>query len=166
VAAGAVMAAVLAVITIGLATQTDLLAFAVNVGIDRVRELTVAGVGGLIVNLFGEQTFDAGARRGPVGFAVAGGALLLTIGAGFASLRHVLELKPDYVKLDMSLTQSIDHDPRKRALARGLIGIVTELGIEIVAEGIETPAQLATLRELGVGLGQGFLLGTPLPLAR
>ena len=84
-------------------------------------------------------------------------------GAGFASFRHVLELEPDVIKLDMSLTRDIDRDPRRRALARGLIGFAAELGIEIVAEGIETPAQLATLQEL-VGLGQGMLLGPPLPL--
>jgi EAL domain-containing protein (putative c-di-GMP-specific phosphodiesterase class I)/AmiR/NasT family two-component response regulator len=87
-------------------------------------------------------------------------------GAGFASLRHVLELKPDVVKLDVSLTRNIDHDPSRCALARGLIGFAKELRIEIVAEGIETAAELATLRELGVGLGQGFLLGRPLPLPR
>jgi EAL domain-containing protein (putative c-di-GMP-specific phosphodiesterase class I)/CheY-like chemotaxis protein len=87
-------------------------------------------------------------------------------GSGFASFRHVLELEPDYIKLDVSLTHDIDQDPRRRALARGLIGFADELGIEIVAEGIETPAQLATLRELGVGLGQGMLLGPPLPLPR
>ncbi len=85
-------------------------------------------------------------------------------GAGFASFRHVLELEPDYIKLDLSLTQSIDHDPRRRALARGLIGFADELGIAIVAEGIETQAQLTTLRELGVGLGQGMYLGPPAPL--
>jgi EAL domain-containing protein (putative c-di-GMP-specific phosphodiesterase class I)/CheY-like chemotaxis protein len=87
-------------------------------------------------------------------------------GAGFASFRHVLELEPDYIKLDLSLTQSIDSDRRRRALARGLIGFADELEIAIIAEGIETPDQLATLRELGAGLGQGILLGPPLPLPR
>ncbi|HLX33318.1 MAG TPA: EAL domain-containing protein [Gaiellaceae bacterium] len=87
-------------------------------------------------------------------------------GSGFASFRHVLELEPDYIKLDISLTHDIDSDPRRRALARGLIGFAGELGIDIVAEAIETPAQLTTLRELGVGFGQGMHLGPPLPLPR
>jgi hypothetical protein len=85
--AGTAMAVVLALITVALATQTDLLTFAADVAVDRVREIAVAGVGTVIVNLFGEQTFNAVAQFGPVGFALAGVALLLALGATFASLR-------------------------------------------------------------------------------
>lgn len=85
-AAGAI-AAVLAVITVGLATQTDLLVFATDVAVDRIREVTVSGLSNVIVGVFGTQTFDAVARHGTVGFAIAGGALLLGFGAAFASLR-------------------------------------------------------------------------------
>lgn len=85
-------------------------------------------------------------------------------GAGFSSLRHVLQLEPDYIKLDVSLTQSIDHDRKRRALAAGMIGFANELGAQIVAEGIEAAAELDTLLELGVPFGQGFLVGRPEPL--
>jgi EAL domain-containing protein (putative c-di-GMP-specific phosphodiesterase class I)/DNA-binding NarL/FixJ family response regulator len=85
-------------------------------------------------------------------------------GAGFSSLRHVLQLEPNFIKLDVSLTQNIDHDRKRRALAAGMIGFANELGAEIVAEGIEAPAELDTLVELGVPFGQGFLVGRPEPL--
>ncbi len=85
--AGAAVAAVLALVTIVLATQVDLLALTANVALDRMRDAVVAGVGSVIVNLFGAQTFDAVARYGGVGFAVAGGAVLFGFGAAFAGLR-------------------------------------------------------------------------------
>ncbi|HVM12040.1 MAG TPA: EAL domain-containing protein [Actinomycetota bacterium] len=82
-------------------------------------------------------------------------------GAGFASLRHVLRLAPDLIKLDIELTRQIDSDRAKRALAAGLIAFAEELPATIVAEGIETREQLDELRELGVTLGQGFYLCPP-----
>jgi EAL domain-containing protein (putative c-di-GMP-specific phosphodiesterase class I)/DNA-binding NarL/FixJ family response regulator len=87
-------------------------------------------------------------------------------GAGFASLRHTLQLTPDFIKLDVSLTRGIDHDRSRRALAAGLIGFARELPADIVAEGIETDAELQTLQGLGVRYGQGYFLGAPgeLPL--
>lgn len=85
-------------------------------------------------------------------------------GAGFASLRHALHLSPDFIKLDLSLTHGIESDPTRRALASGLVGFASELGAAIVAEGIETPAQLRALRDLGVEYGQGYYLARPLPL--
>jgi hypothetical protein len=86
-AAGGVMAAVLTLITVALATQSDLLVFAANVAVDRVREVAVASVGSVVVNLFGEQTFNAVAQYGTVGFAIVGGAMLVGLGIAFASLR-------------------------------------------------------------------------------
>lgn len=85
-------------------------------------------------------------------------------GAGFASLRHILLLAPDLIKLDISLTRGIDADRSRRALARALISFSIEIGATIVAEGIEEEAEREALRELGVDLGQGFLLGRPGPL--
>jgi hypothetical protein len=86
-AAGAVVASVLTVVTVALATQTDLLLFAANVAVDRIRDVAVAGVGSVVVNVFGEQTFNAIAQHGTVGFALAGGAMLMGLGLAFASLR-------------------------------------------------------------------------------
>jgi EAL domain-containing protein (putative c-di-GMP-specific phosphodiesterase class I)/DNA-binding NarL/FixJ family response regulator len=87
-------------------------------------------------------------------------------GAGFASLRHALQLSPDFIKLDVSLTRGIDSDRRRHALAAGLIGFADELGAAVVAEGIETRAELDTFRELGVQYGQGYFIAAPgqLPL--
>jgi len=85
-------------------------------------------------------------------------------GAGFASLRHTLMLHPDIVKVDISLTRDIDRDRAKRALASALISFGDEMGIAIVAEGIETAAELDTLVALGVPFGQGFFLARPAPI--
>ena len=85
-------------------------------------------------------------------------------GAGFASLRHTLLLRPDIVKVDTSLTRDIDGDRAKRALTSALVSFGEEMGMAIVAEGIETPEELETLVSLGVPFGQGFYLGKPGPL--
>lgn len=82
-------------------------------------------------------------------------------GAGFASLKHILALKPDIIKLDLSLTHDISEDPSKRALAVALSAFAREIGASIVAEGIETAQELELLTSLGFALGQGFLLGRP-----
>ena len=87
------------------------------------------------------------------------------VGAGYASLRHILQLAPDIVKLDLSLTREIESDSSRRALTTALVGFAEVIGSTIAAEGIESEAELAMLRELGVVQGQGFHLGYPLPLA-
>jgi EAL domain-containing protein (putative c-di-GMP-specific phosphodiesterase class I)/DNA-binding NarL/FixJ family response regulator len=85
-------------------------------------------------------------------------------GAGFASLRHILRLVPDFIKLDVSLTGGIDRDIAKRALARGLVTFATEIGSSIVGEGVESTAELDMLRSLGAEYAQGYHLGRPGPL--
>ncbi len=82
-------------------------------------------------------------------------------GAGFASLRHVLGLRPDAIKLDLSLTRDIDVDPMRQALAASLVTFAGRIGAIIVAEGIETHAALETLTSLGVTHGQGYHLARP-----
>jgi EAL domain-containing protein (putative c-di-GMP-specific phosphodiesterase class I)/AmiR/NasT family two-component response regulator len=82
-------------------------------------------------------------------------------GAGFASLRHILKLAPDLIKIDQSLTKDIEHDPRVRALAAAIITFARETGVAVVAEGVETPTQLEQLRALGATCAQGYLLGRP-----
>ena len=64
----------------------------------------------------------------------------------------------------MTLTRGVDYDPPRRALASALISFAAETGATIVAEGIESAAELAALRALGVGYGQGYHLGRPAPL--
>jgi len=87
-------------------------------------------------------------------------------GAGFAGLAHILRLRPDIIKLDITLTRGVDRDPIRRALALSLASFARELNATITAEGIESPAELDTLTALGVGWGQGYYLARPgdLPL--
>ena len=85
-------------------------------------------------------------------------------GAGYASFRHILRLQPDIIKLDMALTRDIDRDPARRALASALITFARDTRSAIVAEGVETAAELRTLRRLGVSAAQGYFLGRPAPM--
>jgi EAL domain-containing protein (putative c-di-GMP-specific phosphodiesterase class I) len=82
-------------------------------------------------------------------------------GAGFASLQHILRLSPDIIKLDMTLTKGVDSDQARRALASALTSFASEIGADIVAEGVETQSEVDALRSLGVTYGQGFFLGYP-----
>ena len=87
-------------------------------------------------------------------------------GAGFASLRHILQLSPEYVKLDISLTRGIATDASRRALAAALVAFAEELGAGIIAEGVERPEELEALAALRVPYAQGYLLGRPGELAQ
>lgn len=82
-------------------------------------------------------------------------------GAGFASLRHILELEPDLVKLDIGLVSAVDRDPARQALVAGLCHFSARTGTMLIAEGVETVGELRVLRELGVGFVQGYLLSRP-----
>ena len=82
-------------------------------------------------------------------------------GAGFASLRHIAELRPQIVKLDMQLVHNVHRDPAREALVAGMVHFAAESGCELIAEGIETEQERRALVRLGVSVGQGFLLGRP-----
>lgn len=84
-------------------------------------------------------------------------------GAGFASLRHILELRPAFVKLDRSLLAGIDGDPVRQALIVGMSHFTASADCRLIAEGVETEAEFETLLKLEIPLGQGFLLGVPTP---
>lgn len=84
-------------------------------------------------------------------------------GAGFASFRHILELRPHFVKIDRAIVGGVDSDPSRQALVAGMRHFAVMTGCVLIAEGIETDAELGTLLELGVSLGQGYLLGRPSP---
>jgi len=85
-------------------------------------------------------------------------------GSGFASLRHILELRPAFVKLDRSLVADLDSDEARQAMIVGIGHFAKATGCRLIGEGVETEAELATLRDLGVPLGQGFLLARPIPI--
>jgi EAL domain-containing protein (putative c-di-GMP-specific phosphodiesterase class I) len=82
-------------------------------------------------------------------------------GAGYSSLQHVLALHPDLVKVDMALTRGVDADLARRALISSLVRFAATVGCELVAEGVETEAELHALAGCGVTHAQGFLLGEP-----
>jgi EAL domain-containing protein (putative c-di-GMP-specific phosphodiesterase class I) len=86
-------------------------------------------------------------------------------GAGFASLRHVLELRPDVVKLDIGLVRGIDSDPARQALVAGMVHFSERGNFRLVAEGVETKAELKALLGLRVGFGQGYLFGRAEPVS-
>jgi EAL domain-containing protein (putative c-di-GMP-specific phosphodiesterase class I) len=83
-------------------------------------------------------------------------------GAGFASLRHILELRPDYVKLDWSIVHGVHGDPARQALVAGMVHFAAKTGMTLVAEGVETAADARRLSQLGVPLAQGYRFGRPL----
>jgi EAL domain-containing protein (putative c-di-GMP-specific phosphodiesterase class I) len=84
-------------------------------------------------------------------------------GAGFASLRHIVRLDPDVIKLDITLTRRIERDPVRQALTVALVSFANQVGATVVAEGVETELQLEALRAAGIRFVQGFLLGPPGP---
>src|SRR5258708_1939343 len=84
-----------------------------------------------------------------------------TTPAGFASLKHIIRLIPDCIKLDTFLCRDIDRDPVKRALASSIVAFAAEIDARLIAEGVETGSELDTLLELGFTRGQGYLLGRP-----
>ena len=87
-------------------------------------------------------------------------------GAGYASFRHILQLHPDTIKVDVSLVRDVDVDPVRQALTRSLVDFAADVGASLVAEGVEQPGESEALRRLGVDLAQGFLFGRPAPAPR
>ena len=85
-------------------------------------------------------------------------------GVGFASLRHILELRPAFVKLDRWLVTDIESDEARQAMIVGLRHFAQATRCRLIAEGIETEDQLAALKLFKVELGQGYLLGRPQPV--
>ena len=86
-------------------------------------------------------------------------------GAASPSLGAVLELDPDYVKIDIGLVRSVDTDIGRQELMQLIQGVAEKLGAKIIAEGVETADEVATLQRIGITLGQGYLLGMPDSLA-
>lgn len=142
-------------VNVSPATLTDPTVFALLQGADLTR---------VVVEITEhEAVADYAVARKLLGALRAAGARIAVddTGAGFASLRHVLMLQPDIIKLDIGLTRDVDVDRRQQALVRAVTAFAAQVGTTVLAEGIETQEQLATLREIGVQLGQGWHLGVP-----
>ncbi|MCU1486705.1 MAG: hypothetical protein JWN67_3451 [Actinomycetia bacterium] len=84
-------------------------------------------------------------------------------GSGFASLKHILELRPDVIKLDRTMVTGIDDDPARRALAAAVADFAASIGARVVAEGVEEIGELQAVRVAGIGWAQGYLFGQPGP---
>jgi len=83
-------------------------------------------------------------------------------GTGYASLANLRQLPLDTIKIDPSFVAGLGHDETLTLLTRTVVQVGRELGLRVIAEGIEQPRQLAALREMGCGYGQGFLMGRPM----
>ena len=83
-------------------------------------------------------------------------------GTGYASLAHLRELPADIIKIDPSFVSGLGQDPVLTMLTKTIVQVGRNLGMQVVAEGIEQPRQLAELREMGCGYGQGFLVARPM----
>ncbi|MYM67446.1 EAL domain-containing protein [Pseudoduganella sp. FT55W] len=102
---------------------------------------------------------DAVLHYRKMGFQIA----IDDLGEGFSSLRLWSELRPEYVKIDMHFIQGINHDPVKLQFVRSIQEIAEKSNTRVIAEGIETQAELLVLRDVGVAYGQGYHLGRPHP---
>lgn len=82
-------------------------------------------------------------------------------GAGYAGLTLLAHFQPDFIKIDMDLIREIPNSPTRQAIITGIMGMTRSLGITVIAEGIETGAELQTLKAAGIRLFQGFLFARP-----
>ena len=86
-------------------------------------------------------------------------------GTGYAALAHLREIPVDIVKIDRSFVAGLGVDPVLTMLTNTIVQVGRDLGVEVVAEGIEKPRQLTELREMGCGYGQGFLVARPMTVS-
>lgn len=86
------------------------------------------------------------------------------VGAGYAGLRHLVDLSPDLLKLDVSLTRDIHLDVARQALAAAMVRFSAAIGSQLVAEGIERAEEAAVLADLGVPYAQGYFFARPMPV--
>ena len=82
-------------------------------------------------------------------------------GAGYASFNHVLQLRPDIIKIDRSLIANLTEDPARRSLVTALVLLALDLDASVIAEGVETASELTTVAALGVDCAQGYMLARP-----
>ncbi|RKH69906.1 EAL domain-containing protein [Corallococcus aberystwythensis] len=110
-----------------------------------------------------DRAANAAHLRGIVDFYRAAGfkVALDDLGAGYSSLNLIHQLKPEFMKLDMELVRGVHEDPYKASIVQKLLEIAKQLGIQTVAEGIETAEELSWVRRHGVDFVQGYLIARP-----
>ncbi|MBN1898218.1 MAG: EAL domain-containing protein [Spirochaetes bacterium] len=94
-----------------------------------------------------------------LGFAIA----IDDTGTGYSNLQSLLQIRMQYIKIDISLIRNIDKDPLKQELVRALTQLGNSINARVIAEGIETKSELKTLLKLGIVIGQGFIFAKPAP---
>ena len=94
---------------------------------------------------------------GKLGFQIA----LDDVGAGYASLEAVMEIRPEFIKVDRAFCAKIDEDPGRQHLLRALQSLADRIGARIIGEGLDTIEELETLGRIGIHFGQGWLFGKP-----
>lgn len=110
-----------------------------------------------------QPTFDFEAMRSALlhyrgmGFKIA----IDDLGEGFSSLRLWSELQPEYIKVDMHFVQGVDTDPIKLQFLRSIQSIAESCGTRVIAEGVETEAELKVVKDIGIALGQGYFIARP-----
>lgn len=110
----------------------------------------------------GRDQIDALIRLRDVGYRV----YIDDFGTGYSNLSYLSDIAPDKIKIDRSFIGALDADSSRFRLLAGMVDLVHELGVAIIAEGVEKPEQLASLRERGVQYGQGWLFSRPLSASR
>jgi EAL domain-containing protein (putative c-di-GMP-specific phosphodiesterase class I) len=132
--------------------------------LERAAEHEPDALSGLIIEIT-EETLVAGGEqfRAAIEPLTARGAKLAVddMGAGYSGLRQITAVRPSYLKLDRVLASGIDGDEERGALVAALAGYASKVGCLLVAEGVETTAELNALHKLGVPLVQGFRLSRP-----
>ncbi len=109
-----------------------------------------------------DQTRERLQQLRQVGFRVA----MDDFGTGYSPLRYLIDLPVDSIKLDLSLTRALVQDNQSGQMVRSLSRLLLDAGYALVAEGVESPAELQRAEELGFGHAQGYLIGRPMPLER
>jgi EAL domain-containing protein (putative c-di-GMP-specific phosphodiesterase class I) len=122
---------------------------------DLVLEVSERGIDGEVARL--GSALDALREQG-FGLAVD------DIGTGYGSLATLEQLRPDFLKVDLSLVHDIDQNLIKQELLSSLVHIGSRLGASVIAEGVESEEEASTLRVTGARYGQGFLFAQPAPL--
>ena len=112
-----------------------------------------------------QPTYDfAGMRSALLHYRAMGFQIAIDdLGEGFSSLRLWSELQPEFIKIDMHFVQGVDRDPIKLQFLKSIQLIAESCGTHVIAEGIETDAELLTIRDLGIMLGQGYFISRPAP---
>ena len=86
------------------------------------------------------------------------------VGTGYSSLSSLAEIEPDYLKIDNVFVRDIDRRKNKQNLLEALVSFARKMKTRVIAEGIETPAELRAIQSLGVEFGQGFLMARPMAI--